>query len=626
MRISLRFLLLLALTLSSVRAGISIDSAHVNEIAAWLPPKATGLGRPVTDRAAWEKLAKLAAFSSVISRAESLAKEPVPDLTDELFLDYSKTGNRDRCQRVLFARSARVDTLALAECLENQGRFIAPLTETLAAICREKTWVYPAHDGRLDNFYGRTVEMDLRATAVAWELASVDSLLASKLSAATRQLLKENIQRRVLQPFRDMAEGRRKEISWMRAQHNWNAVCLAGVCGAALALEDSPKDRAWFIAATEDYIRYFLKGFGPDGYCVEGVGYWNYGFGHFLMLGETIRQATGGHIDLLADPAALQPSLYCTRAEVLNGIFPTIADCHPGSRPDSQFVCFIRQRFGISPDHCAAEFVKPTGMLPGTLLFSFLNLPLPPVPHETLPPDSPLRTWFKDAGVLISRTAPGSLHPFATAIKPGANTGNHHHDDTGSFSVVVGNSMVICDPGGEVYTARTFSAHRLDSKVINSYGHAVPVVAGRLQRDGAEARAKVERAEFTPDTDTLAVDLTSAYAVPELKSLKRTFSYHRGDHPGLTVRDAVTFNDPKTFETALITWADWKKLSDTELLLTDTHGAVRVTIDSAGEPVRIAAEEINEDVTTPRKPTRIGIALARPIQAATITLSITPAD
>ena len=39
------------------------------------------------------------------------------------------------------------------------------------------------------------------------------------------------------------------------------------------------------------------------------MGYWNYGFGHFLMLGETIRQASGGSIDLLADPAAMQPAL-----------------------------------------------------------------------------------------------------------------------------------------------------------------------------------------------------------------------------------------------------------------------------------------------------------------------------
>ena len=44
----------------------------------------------------------------------------------------------------------------------------------------------------------------------------------------------------------------------------------------------------------------FLKGFTPDGYCGEGTGYWNYGFGHYVFLAEEIRLATGGQIDLLA--------------------------------------------------------------------------------------------------------------------------------------------------------------------------------------------------------------------------------------------------------------------------------------------------------------------------------------
>ena len=64
---------------------------------------------------------------------------------------------------------------------------------------------------------------------------------SDKPSPGTRRLIRENVGRRVLQPFRDMVEGRRPEIYWLHVQNNWNAVCLAGVTGAALALEDSPK-------------------------------------------------------------------------------------------------------------------------------------------------------------------------------------------------------------------------------------------------------------------------------------------------------------------------------------------------------------------------------------------------
>jgi hypothetical protein len=272
--------------------------------------------------------------------------KPVPALPDELYLDFSKTGNRKRCEAVLRERQQRVAQFTLAECLENRGRFLGALTNSLGALCAERTWVYPAHDRALDNFYGRKVEMDLRATAVAWDLATADYLLGDRLPPATRRLIRDHIHRRVLEPFRNMVEGRQDKIFWLRATHNWNAVCLAGVTGAALALEDSPEDRAWFVAAAQHHVQSFLKGFTPDGYCSEGIGYWNYGFGHFLMLGEAIRQATANRIDLLADPAAFQPARYSLRSEILNGIYPTIADCHPGSRPAPQFVWFISERPG----------------------------------------------------------------------------------------------------------------------------------------------------------------------------------------------------------------------------------------------------------------------------------------
>ena len=600
------------------------NPAHIKEIADHLPPRPAGFGRPISDRQAWDKLAENPSFASVVTHARELVREPVPALPDELYLDYSKTGNRDRCQKVMHARSTRLVTLTLAECTENQGHFLAPLVDTISAICQERTWVYAAHDGRLENFHGRTVE-DLRATALGWELASAGYLLGDKLPPVSRQLLHENIERRVLQPFRDMVSGRRREIYWLRATHNWNAVCLAGVTGAALALEGSPADRAQFVAAAEHYIQFFLSGFTRDGYCSEGVGYWNYGFGHFLMLSEVLRQATGGWMDLLADPVATAPALFCTRAEILNGIYPTIADCAPGSRPDPRFMQLIEERLGLgNPGGSAADFAKPAGSLTFTMLFSFLKRPLAILPHAQLAVDSPLRTWFPNGGVLICRPAPGFTAPFAVALKGGNNAEHHNHNDLGSFSVVAGKAMVICDPGSEVYTARTFSARRYESKVLSSYGHAVPVMAGRLQRSGAGAKAVVLRADFARTQDTLVLDLKSAYEVPELRRLERIFKFRRTASPALTVRDEVDFGEPETFETALITWGNWKRVSDQELLVADEMGAVKVQIDTGGAAFNLRWEKLDEDVPSKKKPMRLCISLASPVKSATVSLTIQP--
>jgi hypothetical protein len=611
--------LLLAISMHCSKAATEIDPSRVTEIAHWLPAKPKGFGPPITDRAAWGKLAEDPASTSLISKATELAATPVPAVSDDGFLDYSRTGNRDRYQAILFRRGDRLSNLTLAECLENKGRFIGPLTNTIAAFCEERTWVYPAHDGRLNNFYGRTIDMDLRATAVAWDLAMADYLLGDKLPAPTRKLIRENVRRRVLQPFRDMVEGQRHPIHWMRETHNWNAVCLAGVTGAALTLEDSPQERSLYVAAAEHYIRYFLSGFTPDGYCSEGIGYWNYGFGHFLMLGEAIRQATGDHIDLLANPSAQAPALFCIRDEILDGVYPSISDCSPGSRPSPLFVEFISVRFGLAAD------TKPSALrldrdLAGSMLFTFPDKPLPVIHRAQISPESPLRTWFTNGGVLICRAA--DKH-FAAALKGGHNAENHNHNDVGSFSLVVGHTMIICDPGSEVYTARTFGSHRYDSKVLNSFGHAVPVVAERLQRTGADAKAVVLRTGFTEQQDTFTLDIRSAYPPPELEKLERTFVFDRVN-PSLTVTDEVQFAGARPFETALITWGEFKKASDNAFLIVDGKEAVRVQIETGNLPFTIKSETLNEDVHTPKKPLRIGIALKDPVEGANVRLRITP--
>lgn len=607
------------------RAAAPLDTNRIAAIAAHLPAVPLGLGRPIGDREAWQRLKKDAALAAQVGEAEKLARSPEPELPDELFLDFSRTGNRDRGQKVMFERGQRLTTFVLAECLENQGRFLTPLTNCIATLCAERTWVYPAHDRRLDNFNGRIVEMDLRATAVAWELAGADFVLGDKLPPETRALIRREVRRRVLDPFRDMANGRREEISWLRATHNWNAVCLAGVTGAALALEDSAADRAWFIAATEYYIQNFLKGFTPDGYCSEGLGYWNYGFGHFTMLAEAIRQTTGGAVDLLAGPAAAAPARFAVRAEVLDGIYPSIADCSPGARPEEKVIRYLSERFGWPLAGMREETLfRPTRSLVSSLLFAFLPEKLPLVPAAGGLADSALRTWFTNGGVLICRTAAQPEPRLAAVLKGGHNAEHHNHNDVGSFSVVTHGRMVLCDPGAEVYTARTFSAKRYDSKVLNSFGHAVPVIAGRLQRTGAEARAVVLRAEFNDQADTLALDLRSAYAVPELKKLDRTFTFRRSDAT-LTVQDAAAFTQPKTFETALITWGQWEKISDHELAVRDGDAMVKVTVDTGGQLWDVRSEILDEEVHARSQPTRIGIALKAPVEKAIITLTIAAA-
>src|SRR5208283_3771642 len=166
----------------ALRAAETPDASRIREIAAMLPERAVGIGQPITNRAAWETIAaRHPELSNCIPSAVKLAAQPLPEQPDSLFLEYSQNGNRDHWQKVASARRERIQIFTLAECLENKGRFLAPLEQTAAALCAERTWVLPAHDGGLKNFRGETIDIDLGSSALGVELATASHLLGDRL-------------------------------------------------------------------------------------------------------------------------------------------------------------------------------------------------------------------------------------------------------------------------------------------------------------------------------------------------------------------------------------------------------------------------------------------------------------
>ena len=401
---------------------------------------------------------------------------------------------------------------------------------------------------------------------------------------------------------------------------------MANVTGAALTTVGPVDRRAWFVASAEKYIEYFLKGFASDGYCSEGIGYWNYGFGHYVMLAETLYQQTDGRIDLMAKPLIKEVAQFGRRMEILPGVYPAFADCSPNSRPVPWLTAFVnrRFRFGWNENGDVSSIVGPKGSLPVTGLLTFPNSISDRPQDGAGTAKQPLRNWFPEAGILICRPKPGAKRPLGVALKGGHNAEHHNHNDVGSYVFALGKAVPLVDPGAERYTRRTFSSKRYVSNVLNSFGHPVPRVAGQLQRKGREAAAKVLDTQFGAAADRLVLDLRSAYDVEGLKRLERTFVFSREGDGGLTVTDRIEAAQPETFETALITFDPWRRLGPNVLRVGKGGDAVDVEIDTGGLPFDIRAEEIKEDLHGHSLPTRLGIALAKPVIAATVTLTIRP--
>ena len=120
--------------------------SRVDQIAARLPERpCTPAPRPC-DRAAWAPLAKDPAAAEIIASAEKLVDAKIDELTDDLYRDFSRTGNRVRYETPYFRKAYRLNLFMVAEALEWKGRFVPEIRRYLESILDEKVWTIPATD------------------------------------------------------------------------------------------------------------------------------------------------------------------------------------------------------------------------------------------------------------------------------------------------------------------------------------------------------------------------------------------------------------------------------------------------------------------------------------------------
>lgn len=554
----------------------------------------------------------------------------MPAFDSDRYQDYVRNGDRSRFQSLNSKRWSRLRELVLGECLEGKGRFTKAIEETVRGLCGDPSWLLPAHDRGAGVFHGGEPYVDLAVAMNGHEMALTAWLLEDRLSGDTVRLLRSEVSRRLTQPVFKMINGTAspemvRRQWWATADNNWNAVCTAGAIGAILATEDSREVRAkaieWALRNMDD----FLSGFGTEGYCSEGVGYWSYGFGHYLVLAELIRDQTGGKVDLYAGEQVRKVASAVTQLEIADNLFPAFADCSLESSPDPLVLDLVRWRLDRQPFPGDAG-----GILAGasTIYQTLVNLNArrgAPVRGETADAPLPLRSWFAKSGVCVVRPSkPGAL---AAAWKGGHNDEHHNHNDVGSTVVAWKGKPLLADIGSMVYRAETFSSERYHLTVHSSFGHPVPVPNGMLQAQGRAAAAKVVATDFSDARDSLTMDLVAAYPGAGLRKLERQWTYSRTGDGQLVVEDRFEFSKPAPFATALVGLGEWR------LLEKHKQGARFSLKAEGGATLEVAAEcsgppswEVCR-IENPGKESghRLGLALADASPAGFIRMTIRPA-
>lgn len=341
-----------------------LQPGRIAEIATVLPDLPAGFGRPASDRAFWSSAELRRVAGEAVGSAEKMLWRTLPPWSDALYLDYSRTGQRAPGEKMLKARYHWLQPLVLAECVEIKGRFLPLLNHVLTAYASDPCWNLPAHDDKLGSFHRDHYSVDLASATFGAEIAQTLYWLGDRLDPAVRQQIYQALTTRVFDPVREsLVTGQGTFWLGSRAdsqQNNWNAVCLAGVVGAARTVLPDRHERAVFVAAGEHYSRYFINSFGADGYCTEGPGYYHYGFGNYVVLRAILPDATGGRLELFSDEKITNIAAYGVRIQMLDGAVPPFEDCRFGTLADAALAGYCNQvlQLGLPTANCGTALAR----------------------------------------------------------------------------------------------------------------------------------------------------------------------------------------------------------------------------------------------------------------------------
>lgn len=582
------------------------------------------LSFPASNRTAWNKV-KGTIPSSAIINGQSQSGTVQPPWNDTAYLLYKASGDRFIGETMMAKRTNRLVDMIWAELSNGTGSMLPTIFSDMRGIATQRTWTWAAHDKQLLNFNNIRYEVELNSAYVGSVLSHALFLFADKIDSNTRVVVSNALMNRIFKPVLDSLKGIKPWQVWMDSNSNWNAVCWSGVISAVHSFPDtkllSLDDRAFLTAAAWTFSSKYLDSFSADFFVSEGVTYFNYGYANFALLREAISQATAGKYDLFAgSERTAKSSLFALEFPMSERDSAPFGDSVYNENFNPSIVKYLSLSFGIPASSNVSMTLLPTFM--GTLIGVVNRTPtkVSSVNVFDIQGANTLRKFYPVSGVLVAR--PSSKGSIAATFKLGGN-GAHSHNDIGSYVISVDGSKHCGDPGrAAIYDERSFGPHRYDSFLMNSFGHPVPVVDGKMQVEASELIASAAWKQknrilgytFSPEKDTVTFDLKPAYDVAKLNSLNRTITYDRVSDM-VTISDSVKFTTPGSFQSALVTRESWKAVNSTTGYFS-VNNRLRLWVKVlASSPFFWNATKMTDYGVTI---TRIGIYLTSPVTVAKI--------
>ena len=170
----------------------------------------------------------------------------------------------------------------------------------------------------------------------------------------------------------------------------------------------------------------------------------------------------------------------------------------------------------------------------------------------------------------------------------------HSHNDVGSYSVGMNATQIVGDPGGpSFYIADTFSNKRYTYRLLNSFGHPVPEIDGKLQLEATTVHPTVTSTDFTDKQDTIAMNITPAYDDPNLRKLARAMHYSRENGGAVELTDHIEVAAPADIVESFPTHGAFKQIDAKTFEIDDESQRLQITIE-APAPLTFTQDKVDD--------------------------------
>ena len=355
--------------------------------------------------------------------------------------------------------------------------------------------------------------------------AEIKNLFADRFPKLLTDRISYELRRRTIEPYLE------RRFFWEKHDNNWTAVCTGSVGGVLMyeAPELFFENQERLHSAMESY----LASYKDDGMCVEGVGYWAFGFGFFASYAMLEREITNGEVDWFARPKVKEIAKYLQKTFLQKDVLVTYGDCSVKQNYQPGLPHMLKAVYGDEIESLPKE---PAYIASDNTHFNFLLRALLYHKNENYSDTLNNNVTYTNEGsnYFVKRT--GS---YGFTTKGGNNGESHNHIDVGTFIIARNNKQIICDIGAGPYEDGYHSERRYTFFHPSAYSHNMPLFDG-VGEDNIRRNDVI--VHYDKDRDMAYMDIAIAYGKPFVKKLERSFSFKENS---ITLTDKFELTEDK---------------------------------------------------------------------------------